>query len=252
MKTKFFKLKNKKNVVIITTLIVITLVLIFFAIYFITRYYKSLNRVEYDTKESSLYSYYTNIKYEYTGKVTLVRDGNITNIETSNDDTIQTNSIPIYYSEDTTSVILPQNMGLYLNNKKKLKTTYFAELSYDVANTGTQVYLKNNNKNIYIDKGFLYDGNDLYFFPYETKVVVDGITYELTPLSYVIACYRDQVEIYDRQNDKYIIIEKTKDDVIAYVDSLVINLTTDMVNYNEKDFSLLNKNIDALTSIQNQ
>ena len=106
-------------------------------------------------------------------------------------------------------------------------------------------YLNYKNKNIYLEQSFLYDGDNLYFFIYETKVNIDEKEYTLSPLSYIIVNYKSEIEIYDKKEDNYTIIDEHQRDVIAYLDNYKVNLSTDTLTYDSGD-RLLIKSPDNL------
>ena len=77
------------------------------------------------------------------------------------------------------------------------------------------------------------------------KVVVEYIEYELSPLSYIIVNYQNSVEMYNKEKDEYHLVDDIKKDVIANVGNTRINLSTDMILFEEGE-RLLIKNINKL------
>ena len=126
---------------------------------------------------------------------------------------------------------------------KKIKL--FSKLTHDT-DTDASFYFDKDDK-IFLEESFLYDGQDLYLFLYKTSILVGEKTYELSPLSYAIVDYHDQVEIYDKASDKYEIIDNCTFDVIATLGEHKINLSTDMVNDNR----LLLKSFNDLPTYKN-
>ena len=62
-------------------------------------------------------------------------------------------------------------------------------------------YLKYNTTSYALYNSFLYDGNDLYFFPNETVIEIDGKKYNLTPYSYAIVRYDKECILYNYELD---------------------------------------------------
>ena len=110
------------------------------------------------------------------------------------------------------------------------------------------VYLKNKEQEKSLQNSFLFDGNDLYFFLENTKIEVNGSLYELSPLSYAIVRYGEGIEIYNKQQDSYSIIE-TQEDIYAKTADYTINMSIDSINYKDKD-QLLIKKIEYLQNIE--
>jgi len=238
------KKKRKSNKVLIISLaLIITITL---AIIIIAKYYSSLNSITYEDYE--LYQYFSGAKIEYKGKATIKRNNEITNIE-SEGKKVNVGDIPIYFQNIDNECLLPETMELVFPSikNKSYKVNYFSKIIYDNTNNEESSFLSYNNKNTYLDKSFLYNGEDLYFFPYFTKVIIDGIPYVLSPLSYIIVNYKGMIEMYDKGSDKYTIIDEYTDDVIATLDDYKINLSTDMIMYKDEN-RLLIKNIDKLSN----
>ena len=222
-----------------------TILLISISGFLIFQYYQNLNKVTFDSYH--LYQYFSGIRYDYKGSVTLEKGNKITSIK--NDDLeINAESIPIYFQNIDNQVIFPSEMGLIFPElkNKNYRVRYFSEIILDTSDSGDSALLKMEKKNEYLRKCFLYDGEDLYFFPYETEVTIDGKKYKLSPLSYVIVNYKENIEIYNKSKDEYIIIEEHEDDVIALVDQYQVNLSNDMILYGETEKRLLFKNINKL------
>ena len=156
-------------------------------------------------------------------------------------------NIPIYFQKDESSVLFPENISLvYLREKTTTyRLNYFTRLEFDKTNNNESAFVTYKGKKAFIEKSFLFDGDNLYFFPYSTDVVIEGKTYNLSPLSYIIVNYKDCIEMYDKKTDKYTIIDKHDKDVIATIDNYKVNLSTDMIIY-DRDTRLLRRNVDKL------
>lgn len=233
------KKKSKVKLIIglLSTLVVMTIVCVAF---FVGINYLRLNRVS--IEEDELYQYFNGSKYEYKGKIVIKKNNEITSIE-SKDLEIDKNTYPIYYKKNSNLVTFPIDMEVLVldNINKTNRINYFTNIEFD--DDSAYVIYQNNKK--FLGESFLYDGENLYFFTYPVKVTVDKEEYELSSGSYMIVNYKDQVEIYDRKLDEYKIIESHNDDVIAELNDIKINLSTDMVISNSGS-RLLIKNVRNL------
>lgn len=243
------KAKKKTNVhrklqILLISLIIITSISLVTLL--IKQYYGKLNSLTYENYE--LYQYFSGAKVVYKGKATIKHDNKITDI-VSEGKTINTGDIPIYFQNTLNEALLPTDMELIFPNikNKSYKINYFSKIMYDITDDVESSFLVKDDKRIFLNESFLYNGEDLYFFPYSTKVVIDGITYNLSPLSYIIVNYKNMIEIYDKVNDKYTIIDSHNNDVIATVGKYKINLSTDMIMYSDEN-RLLVKSIDKLSN----
>ena len=233
------KRKKDKNlrIIIISTAAFIILLL---SIIMIFIFYKK--QKTYTFENYKLYQYFSGVKVEYEGKVSITNDGEEAKI-TTKDGVENIEDAPIYFKDEENLVFFAKNIQLIIPRIKttSYKINHFSKIKIedDIA------YLNYKNKDIYLEHSFLYDGNNLYFFIYETKVNIDGKEYILSPLSYIIVNYKSEIEIYDKKEDKYTIIDEHQKDVIAYLDSYKINLSTDTLTYDSGD-RLLIKSPDNL------
>lgn len=235
---------NKKNKILIVSLaLIITITL---SIIIITYYYSSLNSITYENYE--LYQYFSGARVVYTGKATIKHKDKITNIE-SEGKKVNAGDIPIYFQNITNECLLPENMELVFPSikNKSYRVNYFSKITYDYTDNVERAFLSYNNKKTFLDKSFLYNGEDLYFFPYSVSVLIDGNSYLLSPLSYIIVNYKGMIEMYDKESNKYTIIDNHTNDVIATLDNYKINLSTDMIMYKDEN-RLLIKTIDKLSN----
>ena len=135
-------------------------------------------------------------------------------------------------------------MAFYIPRKEHsaYRLPYFSRVSVEKGEQFTSAYLQTSEKEIYLEESFLYDGGNLYVFLYKTDVEIDGKTVTLSPLSYISVTYQGEIYYYDKENDKYVIIDKHKKDVIATLGTYKINLSTDMILYSNNNNKLLIKN----------
>lgn len=241
------KLKKKLKIFLIS---IIFLLVVSSVVGIVYNRYETLNKITIEDHE--LYQYLNGVKYDYTGKFSLSKSGEITNIEYKGIN-IEVDDTPIYYKTEGNKMILPKNMEIVFLRivNKNYKLPYFSEIEVDTAEKETSAYLKLSEKNEYLEESFLYNGADLYVFLYETKITIDNKDYTLSPLSYINVLYKDQINMYDKQTDTYTIIPTHKKDVIAQTNDYKINLSTDMVLYDENS-KLLIKNVDDLPSYVNR
>lgn len=242
------KIKNRKLFIIfLISLFVIICSLIGYFI--IKKYYQNKNTISFNNYD--VYQYFSNIKHKYNGILTY-ENGILTNVSDEGKK-IDVSSAPIYFDSVDNECILPMTMGLFfINDKgKNYRVNYFSYLQTELSDNQEMAFISNDDKRVYVDNAFLYDGRDMYVFLYSTKIVIHGVEYELSPLSYVIVNYKDSVEIYDKKNDKYTIIDDVSEDVIGTMNNIQINLSTDMIMY-ENDNRLLIKNVNKLLKYEGE
>ncbi len=235
------KNRDKKKLIIglIYTLTVITIICIALLVGI---NYLRLNRISID--EDELYQYFNGSKFEYKGKITIKNNKEISSIET-NDIKIDKNTYPIYYKNKPNLVTFPIDMEVLvlsdINKTKRINYFTNVELSED----GTSAYIIYKDKRLFLNESFLFDGENLYFFTYPVSVNINNTEYNLSSGSYMIVNYKDQVEIYDKKEDNYTIIDNYEDDVIANLNGVKINMSIDMV-ITESGNRLLIKNVKNL------
>ena len=223
-------------------------ILIFASVFIISllirNYYRKINSIRYDNYD--LYQYFSGAKINYKGVFSVRYDNSVTKVE-SVDKRIDVGFIPIYFEKISNAVIFPVDMELifpkYRNKNYRLR--YLSVLTSDGNDEDEMAFIGDDSKKKYLDSSFLYDGDDLYFFPYSTKVMIDDKEYQLSSLSYIIVNYKGLIELYNKHDDKYIMIDSHEKDVIAMVDNFKINLSTDMVMYDNEN-KLLIKSVDKL------
>lgn len=233
--------KNIKLYILLFSIIGVTGVLI--ALFIVFRQFFNLKQVTYD-ETYSLYQYFSGVKVSYSGKVTLTNNGDITTVE-SGGEVADIHDAPIFFEKNKSEVLIPKSMQLLIPRSlnQNYKLNYFTRVVYDDEENINYFY-KGKNK-VYLEESFLYDGDDLYLFLMDVELTVGEKKYSLNPLSYAIVTYGGQVEIYDKKNDKYEVIEECLTNVIATGESFSINLSTDSVSYGDTS-RLLFKSVDSL------
>ena len=193
-----------------------------------------------DTVEEQFYQYFGGVKTEYDGVMSITKKGEITELRTK-EGAINLDSTPVYY-KNSSKVLFPETMAKVegSNNGKITKIEKFSTLEKEKE----IIYLVRKKERKLLENSFLWDGSDMYFFLGNATLSVNNETYELSPFSYIIASYKNGVEIYNYQKDEYKIIE-SKDSIYVTTDNYTIDTTTDVLKYGEKE-QLLLKNIDKL------
>ena len=241
---KKVKKKQTKKFIIVCILSVICVIIAQFAI---NHYYKSTKMISFDDYE--VYQYFSGMKYNYVGTAKFENDVLVSVNDKGKK--VSINDTPIYYQSVDNECIIPITMGLFFLNEKgkNYRINYFSKLEIEISNDDEMAFIDYNKKKMYIADSFLYDGKDMYVFPYSTEVSVENKTYQLSPMSYVIVNYKDSVEIYDKKTDKYYFVDGIENDVLATMHDNKINLSTDMIVY-ENDERLLIKNVNKLNQFE--
>ena len=193
----------------------------------------------------NFYQYYGGRKVEYEGALQITKKDGITELKL-NDANIMLDSTPIYYKDLENRVFFPEDMAQVLpnDNCKMYKINRFT----NIYKKDDVIYADYRDWQTELSNSFIYDGQDLYFFIQNTTLTVDGVDYEITPLSYVISSYQNSVEIYNKQDDTYLVIPTSSQNVTAKTEGYSINLSLDTIKYGEKE-QLLLRNISELKSI---
>lgn len=229
----------KQNRVKIVLIILIIVVIISVICYILLL---STNVIE----QHSFYQYFGGKKVEYNGKLVITSKNDITEL-LFDDIKIQLDSTPIFYGDLEDKVLFPQSMAIVypLKNGKMCKINAFS----NIEKIQESVYVLSGKDKFLVDNSFLYDGNDMYFFLKDTKIIIGKNEISLPPLSYVIVTYNNSVEIYNKQLDKYTVTETNDKNILAITEDYSINLSVDTIKYDSKEQILLKK-INALELIK--
>ena len=157
---------------------------------------------------------------------------------------IQLDSTPIYYSDIENKAIFPENMEVVIPNENG--QCYKINRFSNIYLKDNVIFLEYHNRIKELSDSFIFDGSNLYFFITEAKLEIDDVIYEITPLSYVIANNKNSVEIYNKKEDKYTMIE-TANQAIVTTQNYSINVSLDTIKYGEKEQLLLHKFDDLKT-----
>ena len=202
----------------------------------------------YDLSGQTYYQYFNGIEQEYSGKMDVVQKDDETQLILEDGQVVYLDSTPMYYKDILGKSLLPKEMELVVPDSATYKLNKFT----NVIEENNKITLKklNSSKTKDIDNGFLFDGNDLYFFLDDTTITVGNKDYELPALSYAIVNYKTNVELYNYDTNEYTMIqdeESLKSDVTATNKSknYTINMSLDSLK-TDKSNQLLITNINNL------
>lgn len=234
-------MKKFKNEIVLFVIIVL---LMFVFLFFMSRARNTIEQYSI-SKEEEIYFYVDDLLMEYTGKVVLDRNNNVTNL-TSEDNDWKNLSEPIYF-KNKDKVIFPNSMSIIRpsGSLKQNRLNYFTTVEKEKVNSR----LSNVNLNMEISDAFIYDGVNTYFFIDDVTLELGEEKIELPAFSYVRCAFKDYLFIYNYDTKEMISKENVDYLVFAETDGYRINLSTDNLLINDKSVILI-KNIDKLTAIK--
>lgn len=203
--------------ILIPIMVAIVLLVTLFFLYKEYKYDNTRNK-----QEVNVFQYFGGMKTEYTAIVTYNLKNSIVNLE-AKDKKIEYDSIPVYFNDEN-KVMFPSEMTIVfpLRNGSQFKlykyATYYMEDNLH--------YIKNN-----IDIGnynyfFLYDGKDVFFFPDEVTLRIDGKDYkQLGSKSYVSVIGGLTLIYYDTNTDTSEVIELNGSEVTVVNDNMDVNIS---------------------------
>ena len=193
------------------------------------------------TENHDFYQWYSGQKVEYKGQLTFTRKEGLTELKAT-DRKVTLDSTPVYYADENDKVILPEDMAIVYpnNNGMMYRINHFADIMEENGSIYLETNLATKTNKTKLEKAFLYDGQDLYFFLERTTITVNGTNYEVSPLSYAIVRYKQNVEIYNYEKDEYQVIDTTETQEAKVVtDTYTINMSVDSLQTAEKDQLLI-------------
>lgn len=207
-----------------------------------------IKKEHYDLSGQTYYQYFSGIEQEYSGKIDVEEKDDETKLVLGNGQVVYLDSTPMYYKDILGKSLLPKEMELVVPDSGTYKLSKFTNVIEE--NNTIKLKKLNSKKTKDLDNGFLFDGNDLYFFLDDTTVSVGDKDYELPALSYAIVNYKTNVELYNYDTNEYTMIqdeESLKSDVTATNKSknYTINMSLDSLK-TEKSNQLLITNINNL------
>lgn len=193
------------------------------------------------TENHDFYQWYSGQKVEYKGQLTFTRKEGLTELKAT-DRKVTLDSTPVYYADENDKVIFPEDMAIVYpnNNGMMYRINHFADIIEENGSIYLETNLATKTNKTKLEKAFLYDGQDLYFFLERTTITVNGTNYEVSPLSYVIVRYKQSVEIYNYEKDEYQVIDTTETQEAKVVtDTYTINMSVDSLQTAEKEQLLI-------------
>lgn len=149
-------------------------------------------------KEIQVFQYFGTLKEKYTAIVTYNLKESIVGIESKNKK-IEYDSSPVYY-ENESKVIFPNEMNIVFPLRGGSQFKLYKYATYYVEDDVH--FIKNNIDLGNYDFFFLYDGSDLFFFPYEVTLNINGNEYKnLGAMSYVRVVGGLTLIYYDTASD---------------------------------------------------
>ena len=229
------KQKKRRSSIIMASVIAALILIIVIVIIIIG----SLNSTT--TENHDFYQWYSGQKVEYKGQLTFTRKEGLTELKAT-DRKVTLDSTPVYYADENNKVIFPEDMAIVYpnNNGMMYRINHFADITEENGDIYLETNLATKTNKTKLEKAFLYDGQDLYFFLDRTTITVNGTNYELLPLSYAIVRYKQSVEIYNYEKDKYQVIDTTEtQDAKVVTDTYTINMSVDSLQTAEKEQLLI-------------
>lgn len=229
------KKKKRKSSIITTSIIAALIVIIVIVIIIIG----SLNSTTVESHD--FYQWYSGQRVEYKGELTFTRKEGLTELKAT-DRKVTLDSTPVYYADENGKVIFPEDMAVVYpnNNGMMYRINHFADITEENGEIYLETNLATKTNKTKLEKAFLYDGQDLYFFLERTNITVNGTTYEVSPLSYAIVRYKQSVEIYNYEKDEYQVIDTTEtQDAKVVTDTYTINMSVDSLQTAEKEQLLI-------------
>ena len=170
---KFFREKYK---LLIPIMVVLVLLITIFFLYKEYKYDNTRNKVDFKD-----YQYFNSVRVDYTVTLTYNLKDVIVDVKSKNK-VVDFNKIPIYY-KDKSVVLFPCEMNIVFPLRGGSQFKLYKYASY--YNTDSVHFINNNTEVGTYEDFFLYNGKDLFFFPVETVIKIDGKEYKkLGPMSY--------------------------------------------------------------------
>ena len=211
---KFFLEKYK---ILIPIMVVFVLLI---TLYFLYREYKYDNYL--NKQEEEVYQYFGGVKTEYTAIVTYNLKDSIVSVEPKNKK-IEYDATPIYY-KNKKEVIFPSEMLVAFPLKEGSQYKIYKYATY--INDDSIHKIKNDTYIGKYDYFFLYDGEELFFFPDKVELKIDDKVYkELSSMSYISLVGGYTLTYYDYESDTSEILEIEGKNVSVSSEFINVSLT---------------------------
>ena len=221
------------------TLIPLMVVLVLLlTVYFLYKEYKYDNYR--DKKEVSVYQYFGGIKNEYKVLVTRNLKKEIVDVQAI-DRNVNFGSKPIYYQKGN-KILFPKEMVIVftLRNGSQYKLYKYATIT----RKDDAIYIENGSDTGEYDYFFLYDGDGLYFFPYEMTLKINNKEYiKLGENSYVSYVGGYTLAYYDTSTEKSEVLEIEGKKVEVVSENLKINVVEKYLVVADKEVLLASPDI---------
>lgn len=234
----FIKSKYK---ILIPIMVVFVLLI---TVYFFYREYKYDN---YRNKEEvAVYQHFNSLLIEYNAQIVYNLKDVLVDFTPINRN-VAFEVTPIYY-KDSDKVIFPQDMNIVFPVTNGVQYKLYKYATY-LNDNGTHKIKNSDYLNNY-DLFFLYNGDDLFFFPDEVTLNMDGKEYvKLGKMSFVRLVDGYTLEFYDKENDKADFIEVEGKEITVTNDYMDVNLSHKYLK--KYDSKILLFSPDSLKSLSN-
>ena len=250
--------KKKKNIrntakkeITIKLGLIITLILFIYIVYKIFNL-AIFSKEKINLSDDNLYQYFYGLKEEYKGKKEIFENKEDIVLILENGKKVLLDSMPLYYEDIMGKALFAKEMELVKVDGGNYKLHKFTNIIQE--NKLTYAKKINKKNKTILDNAFIYDGKDLYFFLDEMQIKIGEQEYNLSPLSFAIVNYRDNIEFYNYEKNQYTIIndkELLNMDALAICNlhNYTINMSVDSVN-SAKNSKLLISNINYLPELE--
>lgn len=213
---EFINFCKEKYKVLIPVMVGLVLLITLLFLYKEYQYDNTRNK-----KEEMVYQYFGGERVEYTAVLTYNLRDNIIDIE-GKDKKVRFDSTPIYYQNED-KVLFPSQMTIVFPYKKAQYKLY----KYATFYVEDEAYFIKNNVNVgYYNYFFLYDGKNMFFFPDEVTVKLDGKDYKkLGNGSYVSVVGGSTLIYYDTTTGISETVELDRNEVSVYNSFIDLNIT---------------------------
>lgn len=213
---RFIDFCKEKYKILIPIMVGLVLLITLFFLYKEYQFDNTRNK-----KEELVYQYFGGDRIEYTAILTYNLRDSIVDID-SKDKKVRFDSTPVYYQNEN-KVLFPRQMTMVFPYKKSQYKLYKYSTYYVMDNVH---FIKNN-----VDVGnynyfFLYDGKNLFFFPDEVTVSIEGKDYKkLGAGSYVSVVGGETLIYYDTTTETSDTVELDKNMVSVYNNFIDLNIS---------------------------
>lgn len=214
---KFIDFCKEKYKLLIPIMVLVVLLLTIFFLYREYKYDNTRNK-----EEVSVYQYFGGMRTEYNAIVTYNLKKAIVGLE-AKDKKIEYDSLPVYYLNNE-KVIFPNEMTIVFPLRDGSQYKLYKYSTYYLENN--LHYIKNNTDIGNYNYFFLYDGKDVFFFPYEVTLKINDKDYKkLGPMSYVTLVGGMTLIYYNADTLESEVLELNGDKVSVYNDDMDVNLS---------------------------